>query len=88
MSLIITLTKNKILERHVPHVELSVHTWNQLRMIMNEKLLTHKPTHRVALRDKGINSVMGLQKQYDEPKLINTLRPLRTSSSRRNPVRL
>lgn len=28
----------------------SVHTWNQLRMIMNEKLLTHKPTHRGWLR--------------------------------------
>lgn len=50
MSPIITLTKNKILELHAPHVELSVHTWNQLRMIMNEKLLTHKPTDRVALR--------------------------------------
>lgn len=47
----------------------SVHTWNQLRMIMNEKLLTHKPTHRVASRDKGINSVMGFKKkQHGEHK--------------------
>lgn len=31
-------------------------------MIMNEKLLTHRPTHRVAFRERGINSVMGLKK--------------------------
>lgn len=33
-----------------------------MRMIMNEKLLTHKPTH-CFLRDEGINSVMGLKKK-------------------------
>lgn len=62
----------------MPHFQLSVQTWNQLRMIMNEKVLTHKPTHRVALRDKGINSVMGFKKtnRHGEHKLINTISTL------------
>lgn len=59
----------------MPNVQLSVHTWNQMRMIMNKKLLTHKPTHRVALRDEGINSVMGFKKKkrHREHKLLNTI---------------
>lgn len=36
-----------------------------MRMIMNEKLLTHKPTH-CFLRDEGINSVMGLKKKKQQ----------------------
>lgn len=54
---------------------------------MNEKLLTHKPTHRVALRDKGINSVMGLKKK-GEHKLLNTICPFKSSFSHRNVMRL
>lgn len=30
------------------HVHLSAHTWNQLRMIMKDKLLTHEPPRRAA----------------------------------------
>lgn len=45
----------------MPHVQLSVHTWNQLRMIMNEKLLNTQTNSQGGF--KGINSVMGFKKQ-------------------------
>lgn len=56
-------------------------------MIMNEKLLTHRPTHRVAFRERGIDSVMGLRKtrrtQTDRHYVAFTAPP-----SHRHPVRL
>lgn len=71
-----TPKQTEILEHHVPHVQLSVHTWNQLRMIMNEKSSTRTPTHR----EEGIDSVMGFKKntQHGEHKPIRSLLTLKS----------